>query len=179
MKPIFLVGYMGSGKSTLGRKLADELSLGFIDTDIFIENRFRERIVDMFVRIGEENFRKREHYIIEELSGMIDCIIATGGGLPCHHNNMELMRTSGLTIYLKASEEFLYERLELCKRTRPSIKDKEGSELQKHISQAMALRRAIYEQAEWHISIESIHNSEQESLLAKRLATKIRRNNYD
>ena len=92
MNPIYIIGYMGAGKSTLGRKLAEVLGFDFIDTDIFIESRFRERIVDMFDRIGEEKFRLKEHYVIEELSGMTDCVIATGGGLPCFHDNMKLMK---------------------------------------------------------------------------------------
>lgn len=175
MKPIFIVGYMGSGKSTLGRKLAELLGLNFIDTDVFIENRFKQRIVDMFPLIGEEAFRRREHTIIEELSGMTDCVLATGGGLPCYHNNMALMLESGLTIYLEASPEALAQRLELCKRTRPTIKDKTGQELYAHIQEALALRSPIYEQAHWRVSIEHVCDKETETLLAEDLAKRIER----
>lgn len=170
MMPIFLVGYMGAGKSTIGRKLAQELGLQFIDTDTFIENRFRERIADMFVRIGEEAFRLKEHYVIEELSGLTDCVIATGGGLPCYHSNMDIMKASGLTIYLSSTAEQLAKRLELCKRTRPSIRGKSGEELLLHIREALELRNPIYTEADITISIEEVTNQEEERQLAHKIA---------
>lgn len=176
MKPIFIVGYMGAGKSTLGRRLADALGLTFIDTDIFIENRFRERIADMFLRIGEEAFRRREHYVIEELSGMTDCVIATGGGIPCFYNNMSLMRENGLTIYLYASAEVLAARLEHCKRTRPTIREKTGDALLLHVRQALEQRCIYYEQAEIHTCIESVTCEDDEEHLAQQLALEIRTN---
>lgn len=175
MKPIFLIGYMGAGKSTLGRKLADEMNLQFIDTDTFIENRFRERIRDMFLRIGEDAFRLKEHYVIEELSGMQDCVIATGGGLPCFHNNMDIMKASGLTLYLEASAEQLAERLALCKRTRPTIYDKEGVELHRHITEALSVREPIYDTADIKVSISGVIDRESELNLAKSIASKIRK----
>lgn len=175
MRPIFLVGYMGSGKSTLGRKLAEELGLGFIDTDVFLENRFRERVVDMFSSVGEEAFRRRERYITEELSGMDDHVIATGGGLPCYHDNMSLLLTSGTVIYLSGSDETLHARLELCKRTRPTIKDKAGDELLAYIREVLSARRPIYEQAHITASIDGVLDDEGEQRLARRLASHIRR----
>lgn len=165
---------MGAGKSTVGRKLADCLELQFIDTDFFMENRFRQRVVDMFSTIGEEAFRRRERVIIEELSGMQDAVIATGGGLPCHFDTMNLLLDSGLTIYLEATDQELATRLELCKRTRPSIKDKSGDELLVHVQQAMLLRRPTYELAEMRIPVGEIVTQEQEWELAKRIAQQIR-----
>lgn len=179
MKPIFILGYMGAGKSTLGRKLAQALDLQFIDTDIFIENRFRERIADMFNRIGEEAFRKREHYIIEELAGMTHCVISTGGGVPCYHDNMTLMLENGLTVYLYASVEVLASRLEYCKRTRPTIRDKSGEELLEHVKTALAERSVFYTQAQIHISIEHITCEADEEQLAIDLAREIRSNYID
>lgn len=173
MRPIFIVGYMGSGKSTLGRKLAETLGLGFVDTDIFLENRFRQRISDMFATVGEEVFRRREHVIAEELSGMDDTVIATGGGLPCYHDNMALLNASGLTIYLEASDTMLTHRLELCKRTRPSVRDKQGDELLEHVRSAMALRRAVYEQAHLKASVDRVYNEDDEWLVARQIATHI------
>lgn len=173
MRPIFIVGYMGAGKSTVGRKLADCLGVKFIDTDFFMENRFRERVVDMFVSIGEEAFRRRERIIIEELSGMQDAVIATGGGLPCHFDTMDLLLSSGLTIYLEATDEELATRLELCKRTRPSIKDKSGDELLAHIQQAMQVRRPAYERAEMRVAVGEIATQEQEWALAREIARRV------
>lgn len=173
MRPIFIIGYMGAGKSTVGRKLADCLGLQFIDTDFFMENRFRQRVVDMFASIGEEAFRRRERVIIEELSGMSDAVIATGGGLPCHFDTMSLLLDSGLTIYLEATDEELAVRLELCKRTRPSIKDKAGAELLEHVRSAMQIRRPTYERAEMRIAVGEIATQEQEWKLARRIAQEI------
>ncbi|MDO4692586.1 MAG: shikimate kinase [Porphyromonadaceae bacterium] len=174
MNPIFLIGYMGAGKSTIGRKLADELGWSFIDTDIFIEARFRERICDMFTSVGEEVFRRRERVVIEELSGMENCIIATGGGLPCFHGNMDLMNTCGTTLYLSATNEVLAERLELCKRTRPSVRNKTGEELLLHVQEAMSVRDAIYRQAQLEESVNELRNEEDEVALAIRLAQRLR-----
>lgn len=174
MNPIFLIGYMGAGKSTIGRKLANELDWSFIDTDIFIEARFRERICDMFASVGEEVFRRRERVVIEELSGMENCIIATGGGLPCFHGNMELMNACGTTLYLSACNEVLAERLELCKRTRPSVRDKSGEELLLHVQAAMQERDAIYRQAQLEESVNDLRNEEDEVALAIKLAQRLR-----
>ncbi|MFC4666011.1 shikimate kinase [Falsiporphyromonas endometrii] len=172
-KPIFIIGYMGSGKSTIGRKLADELNFNFIDTDFFIENRFRQRVQDMFKTVGEETFRKREHMVIEELSGMTQSIIATGGGLPCFYNNMEIIKTCGISIYLEVSNEILTQRLELCKRTRPSVKDKSGEELFKHVEEGMALRAPIYQQADIIICANKLMTTEDEKVLAKKIASQL------
>lgn len=174
MKPIFLVGYMGAGKSTLGRRLASHLDLKFLDTDIFIENRFRQRIADMFEQIGETAFRKRERIIAEELSGMEDCVIATGGGLPCYTDSMDLLLESGLVIYLEASNEALVNRLSLCKRTRPSVRHKEAEELALHVCDAMAERRPIYERAHLSASVEEVSCPEDEDALAERIAQYLR-----
>lgn len=174
MIPIFLVGYMGVGKSTLGRKLATELGLRFLDTDLFIESRFRESIATQFERVGEEVFRQREQYVIEELSGMTDCVIATGGGLPCFNGNMTLMNTCGITIYLHASDPTIAQRLERTKRTRPSVRDKSGAELLEHITLAMRDRRPIYETAHIRLSIEGASGEDDEWGMAKILAKRIR-----
>lgn len=174
MNPVFLIGYMGSGKSTIGRKLADELGWHFIDTDVFIEARFRQRVSDMFDTVGEEVFRRRERVVIEELSGMQDCIIATGGGLPCHSDNMKLLTASGLTVYLSASDEALASRLELCKRTRPTIRHKSGADLLSHVSEAMSSRRLVYQTAKIVLPVEHLSSPEDELKLAKELATRLR-----
>ncbi len=176
-QPIYLVGYMGAGKSTVGRKLAERLNMEFIDTDIFLENRFRRRIVDMFAEVGEQSFRKRERYAIEDLSGMENAVIATGGGLPCHSDNMSLLLDTGLVIYLEATDKSLCKRLELCKRTRPSVKDKSGQELLQHIQEAMQTRRPIYEQAHKSYSIEKIKNAQDEWALVEEIIKDIKEDN--
>lgn len=172
---IYLIGFMGSGKSTVGRALADALGYDFIDTDTFLETRFRQRIVDMFPAIGEAAFRRRERMILEELLGMERTVIATGGGLPCHEDAMELLRQTGLTIYFRSSAEALAARLELCKRTRPTIRDKSGEELLAFVQETLALRSRIYAQAELIRDIDHITTREGELAFAQELARELHR----
>lgn len=124
--PIFLVGFMGSGKSTIGRHLAEALGRRFIDTDVFVETRFRQRITDMFAEHGEAVFRRRERMAIEELMSMPDTVFATGGGLPCYTDTMDHLLEAGHVIYLRCSTPILADRLELCKRTRPTYVTRVG-----------------------------------------------------
>ena len=173
-RPIFLIGFMGSGKSTVGRRLADQLGFRFIDTDTFIETRFRQRIVDMFASLGEEVFRRRERVIIEELMSMEDTVFATGGGLPCHSDTMELLNASGETVYFRCSAQILSLRLELCKRTRPSIRDKSGEELLAFIQETLALREPIYSRAQLIRDIDHITTREGEITFAHELADELR-----
>ena len=109
--PIFLVGFMGSGKSTIGRHLAEALGRRFIDTDVFVETRFRQRITDMFAEHGEAVFRRRERMAIEELMSMPDTVFATGGGLPCYTDTMDHLLEAGHVIYLRCSTPILTARL--------------------------------------------------------------------
>lgn len=169
-RPIFLIGFMGSGKSTVGRRLADQLGFRFIDTDTFIETRFRQRIVDMFASLGEEVFRRRERVIIEEQMSMEDTVFATGGGLPCHGDTMELLNTSGETVYFRCSAQVLSLRLELCKRTRPTIRDKSGEELLSFTQETLAHREPIYSQAKHTFDIDLIDTPEKEEAFAHQLA---------
>lgn len=176
--PIFIVGYMGSGKSTVGRKMADILGWRFIDTDFFIENRFRKRVADMFLEDGEAVFRRRERVVIEELSGMEDTIIATGGGLPCHSDNMDLMNEAGLTLYLEVSDEVLAVRLELCKRTRPKVKDKSGDELLSHVREEMAIRGDIYRKAQIIVNADKLVDEADERKLVIQIVEDLRAKGY-
>lgn len=169
-RPIFLVGFMGSGKSTIGRRLAEHLQLRFIDTDTFIETRFRQRVVDMFAREGEEVFRRRERMVMQELMSMSDTIFATGGGLPCHLDMMELLREAGETVYFRSSAEVLATRLELCKRTRPTIRDKSGAELLQFIQHTLGVREPIYLRAHHIFEVDEIDSAVAETAFARRLA---------
>jgi shikimate kinase len=168
--PIFLIGFMGSGKSTVGRHLADHLGFRFIDTDVFIETRFRERITDIFARYGEETFRRRERMAIEELMSMPETIFATGGGLPCQGDTMDLLLEAGHTIYLRGSAPVLASRLELCKRTRPTIRDKSGGELLDFVKQSLERRAPIYSRAHAIYDIDEVDTVAKERLLAEEIA---------
>jgi len=144
MKPIFLIGYMGCGKSTLGRALARLSPLEFIDLDNYIENRFHASISDLFSSRGEDGFRKLEQAMLDEVSRFNNVIVACGGGTPCFFNNMDLMNERGTTVWLTTPIERIYERLQRNRAKRPIIADKSDAELMQFITDALAAREPFY-----------------------------------
>ncbi|NJO70224.1 MAG: shikimate kinase [Bacteroidetes bacterium] len=141
---IFLVGFMGSGKSTLGKQLARKLNYQYIDQDHYIESKTAMTIADYFSTKGEESFRKLEHETLKELLKLKDTVISTGGGTPCFFNNVELMNAGGLAIYLKLRPEILMSRLKNAQQERPLIKGKSESELLEFIKMKLKEREPYY-----------------------------------
>lgn len=160
MKPIFLIGYMGSGKTTLGRNVAKKLGLEFIDLDIFIESRYHSSIREIFEKKGEESFRKIERSILHEISEFQNVIVACGGGTPCHFDNMDFMCNHGLTIYLNTSIETLFKRLSItsAKEKRPLLTGKSNDELKQFITDALKAREPFYAQARISFDSNEIEN---------------------
>ena len=148
MKPIFLIGYMGAGKTAVGRALARRYGLEHIDLDWRIEQRFREKISDMFVTIGEEGFRSRERNMLQEVMAMEDVVVSVGGGTPCFFDNMEQMNAAGQTIYLQCSVEVLVERIMRSQSKRPIVANKTEEELKAFVAKHLAEREAFYMQAQ-------------------------------
>jgi len=146
---IFLIGFMGCGKSTMGRALAASLNLTFIDLDTFLEERYFRTIPQIFAEEGEENFRRKERKVLEEVSSFDNVIIATGGGTPCFYDNMELMNNSGFCIFLDVEIDSLVSRLIHAKTERPLIKGKSPDELRLFIQGMMQKRRPFYETARY------------------------------
>jgi len=144
---IYLIGYMGSGKTTIGAKLAKKLGFEFIDVDHFIENRQRKTISKIFSEKGEDAFRLVEHNALKEIALFENVVISTGGGAPCFYDNMELMNKSGFTVYLKTSPEELTKRLSIAKSQRPLLKDKTTEEMQTFIAENLEKRNYYYNQA--------------------------------
>ena len=118
---VFLVGYMGAGKSSVGRELAKELGFRFVDTDSWIENRCCKSTPQIFEEFGEEFFRTKEKECLEFLVDQDDVVVATGGGLPCNNNLMDLMNELGEVVYLKASSSILVNRLAKDLNNRPKL----------------------------------------------------------
>ena len=147
MKRIFLIGYMGAGKTTVGRKLAKEMNLSFIDLDLYIEGRYHRSIRQLFAERGEEAFRDIEKRLLHEVAEFEDVLVSTGGGTPCFFDNMEFMNMAGTTIYLKVSGDELASRLESCKQTRPVLQNRSGEELRSFIKENLEARTAFYEKA--------------------------------
>ncbi len=145
---IYLIGYMGSGKSTVGKGLAKNLGLIFIDMDDFIEQRNMRTIPKIFAEDGEDGFRKIERKALLELSEFENVVIGTGGGAPCFFDNMEIIKKSGKSVYLKGTPRILAERLKNSKVERPLIKGKNEEELITFIDETLAKREKWYKQAD-------------------------------
>lgn len=145
--PIFLIGYMGCGKTTLGRALAKKLGREFIDLDFYITQRFRRSVSEIFAEKGEDGFRRIEQSMLREVGEFSDIVIACGGGTPCHYDNIAYMNSRGLTIWLQAERGRLMERLKLGAHKRPLIAGKSEDELAIFLDENLAERRPWYEQA--------------------------------
>lgn len=148
MKRIFLIGYMGAGKTTVGKELAKLTGLSFIDLDSHIEARYHRTVSSLFAEKGEEEFRLIEQRMLHEVSSFEDVIISTGGGAPCFFDNMSFMKNNGTTIYLKVTVDELVKRLEVCKQTRPVLEGKNGEELKQFVSESLRKRDQFYNQAD-------------------------------
>jgi shikimate kinase len=144
---LFLIGYMGSGKTTVGKHLAKKLNLQFIDMDLYIENRYHKSISAIFEERGEAGFREIERKTLHEIADFENVVISTGGGLPCFFDNMDVMNQTGITIYLKASVEELSDRLKTGKQSRPLIKNKSPEEIKDFIATNLEKREAFYRRA--------------------------------
>lgn len=147
MQRIFLVGYMGAGKTTLGQTLSRQMNLSFIDLDRSIEQRYRKTVRQIFEDSGEAHFREMEWRMLREVAGVEDVVIATGGGTPCFHDNMTFMNDAGTTVYLKVSVDELAKRTEVCRYLRPVLQNRSGAELKQFITASLAERSRFYEQA--------------------------------
>ena len=139
---------MGSGKSTVGRKLAREFDCKFLDLDDVFEAKYHIKIADFFEKYDENAFREIESKLIKETDMSEDLIVSTGGGTSCFHDNMSWMKKSGLVVYLQMSVPALVNRLSNAKRVRPLIQNKSVDELKTFISEQLNEREKFYQQAQ-------------------------------
>jgi len=160
MTRIFLIGYMGAGKTTVGRELAKTLGLDFIDLDHFIQARYQKTVGQIFQDVGESEFRNIEKNILREVGDFEDVVISTGGGTPCFFDNIEYMNNVGITVYLKATPQALSQRLNTCKEKRPLIKDKNEEELYIFVTESLLKREPFYSQAKVIFEPEELINKE-------------------
>ena len=147
-KRIYLLGFMGSGKTTHGKTIARMMGYDFVDMDKWIEETTGLTVPEIFNTQGEPWFREQERRAIVELSKRERVVIATGGGAPCHGDNMELMKQSGLTIYLKLSPEALLSRLKVSKNKRPLLEGKSEEEMRQTIKEMLHQREPFYNNAD-------------------------------
>jgi shikimate kinase len=141
---IFLIGFMGSGKSTVGKRIALRLNYSFIDMDRVIENEAGMPINRIFDEKGEDEFRRMEHELVLKISKMKKVVVSTGGGVPCFFNNMEIINKNGISIYLKMTPEDLLKRLKGSKYERPLIRDLSTAELADYITEKLREREPYY-----------------------------------
>lgn len=130
----FIIGFKNSGKTTFGRELAKSLQLDFMDLDEYIEAREKKSIPEIYTRLGEEAFRRLEWKALKEVVKNNNIVISTGGGAPCHCDNMTLMEEYGDVIYLKVTNETLVNRLKKAVEDRPIVLGKSETELQQYIT---------------------------------------------
>ncbi|TVQ08067.1 MAG: shikimate kinase [Bacteroidetes bacterium] len=144
---IFLIGFMGSGKTTLGKRLAKKIDYRFTDMDHFLEEKEGMKVSEIFEQKGEKYFREMEKAFLESLEVEENVVIATGGGAPCWGQNMEIMNQKGVTVYLKMSPASLASRLEKARTIRPLIAGLEPEHLQHYIEKKLQEREPWYNKA--------------------------------
>ncbi|NPA37913.1 MAG: shikimate kinase [Chlorobi bacterium] len=144
---IYLIGFMGCGKSTLGRHLAKALGWKFIDLDDHFENKFRTTVPLFFKEFGERGFRDAERAALLDMENEEKAVVAAGGGTPCFFDNMDFMNRTGITIYMQVSPEELARRLSEARVVRPLVQGKTGEELLAYIREKLAEREPFYNKA--------------------------------
>ncbi|MDQ3048079.1 MAG: shikimate kinase [Bacteroidota bacterium] len=151
MAKIFLIGYMGCGKSTAGEKLAAKLKFDFVDLDKYIEKEYGQTIPQIFSSKGESAFRSMENNMLKKLIEKDNLVVACGGGTPCYFNNMDLMSKNGVTVYIKMSVDGLVERLLNATEKRPLIANKSEAELKSFVKRQLEKREDIYHKAQYTV----------------------------
>ena len=158
MKSIILVGYMGSGKTTVGRQLALALGRTFYDLDWYIEMRYHRTVAQLFEERGEEGFRELERNMLHEAAEFEDIVLSCGGGTPCFFDNMDYIRSVGESVYLKATPEVLAQHLKMRKVERPLLQGKNEEELLDFIRTSLEQREPYYLKAEHVVDVSLLDN---------------------
>lgn len=177
MALLFLVGYAGSGKSSLGRRLARRLGCRFVDTDKLVEQSEGASVADIFYYQGEEYFRCAERGVLEELEDMDDMVVvATGGGMPTWRDNMSWMNDHGATIYVVRSAEHIISRLtQYGREKRPMFRGKSDAELLEFMRMQMTEREPFYAQAKLRVECDKMSDDTVVEYIVNQLDT----NNYE
>jgi shikimate kinase len=148
---IYLMGYMASGKSKMGKELSGLTGLSFYDLDEIFEERYRIGIVEFFEKYGDGAFRQIEHQLLLETENLDNAIIATGGGTPCTDENIGFIKSQGISIYIRMTARDLFDRLKRVKKKRPLLKNLPMESLEQFIGEQLAEREPYYLQADYII----------------------------
>jgi|SRR5690606_24077186 len=153
---ISLIGYMGSGKTTIGKELAQKLNVEFLDLDELIQNHTQKSIPELFTMSGEIKFRKIEREVLlQTLDSDKNYVLAVGGGTPVYYDNMDLIQQHTTSVYLRSNPRFLAERLILEKSNRPMIAHLNNEDLPEFVAKHLFERRNFYEKADFTLDISS------------------------
>lgn len=166
---IFLIGYMGAGKTTLGKAFARAMGLTFVDLDWYIEERFHKTVRQIFTERGEDGFRELEKRMLHEAGEFEDVVISVGGGTPCFFDNMEYMNQAGETVFLDVNTKVLFRRLKVAKQQRPLLANKNDEELMAFIQEALQKRLPFYMKAKHVFNGERLEDRHQIQQSVERL----------
>ena len=169
MVRIIIIGYMGAGKTTVGKSLSKNLGIPFYDLDWYIESRMRKTVPQLFAERGEEGFRQIEYNMLHEVAEFEDVIISCGGGTPCYFDNMDYLNRMGETIYLKATPEVLYKHLKMGKVERPLLKNKTPEEMQAFIKDQLQEREPYYTKAKHTLDVNLLDTYEKIRISVNRI----------
>ena len=169
MTRIFLIGYMGAGKTTLGKAFARAMGLTFIDLDWYIEERFHKTIRELFTERGEDAFRDLERRMLHEVGEFEDVVISVGGGTPCFFDNVDYMNSVGETVFLDVDIRVLFRRLKIAKQQRPLLDGKSDEELVQFIQEALQNRLPFYTRAKHTFNGEKLEDRRQIQQSVERL----------
>lgn len=156
---LFLIGMMGTGKTYWCKKLAKKLKVGGYDLDFLIESHEERTIAEIFAENGEAYFRRTESKILHWFREKKAFVLATGGGTPCYHENMQWMNEQGITIWIDEPVDTLLQRLKPEKQHRPLIKDLSDEELKQFLTEKLVQRYPFYHQATYHLKGDAISDA--------------------
>ena len=169
MTRIFLIGYMGAGKTTLGKAFARAMGLTFVDLDWYIEERYHKTVRQIFEERGEDGFRELEKRMLHETGEFEDVVISVGGGTPCFFDNMDYMNSVGQTVFLDVDVKVLFRRLKVAKQQRPLLANKTDEELITFIIEALQKRLPFYSKAKYVFNGERLEDRRQIQQSVERL----------
>lgn len=155
---IILIGYMGAGKTTIGKALAKALGVPFYDLDWYIETRMRRTVKQIFDAEGEEGFRRIEHNMLHEVAEFENVVVSCGGGTPCFFDNVDYMNRQGPVVYLKAEPDVLFQHLQMGKGVRPLLLGKSPDEVRTFIKEQLAMREPFYSKAQYTLDVNLLDN---------------------
>ena len=169
MVRIFLTGYMGAGKTTLGKAFARKMNVPFVDLDWYIEERFHKTVGELFTERGETGFRELERNMLHEVAEFENVVISTGGRPPCFIDKMQFMNRVGKTVFLHVHPDVMFRRMRIAKQQRPILQGKEDDELKAFIIRALEQRAPFYTQAQYIFNADELEDRWQIETAVQRL----------